>query len=110
MDSRKIQPSKSPFGTLVLFQEKEDGSLKLCVDYQGLNKARIKNKYPIPLIADLSDKLSRARVFPKLDLKSRYWQVRIALEDELMSTMVTRYQSYEFLVMPFGLTNAAATF
>ena len=70
----------------------------------------MKNKYPIPLMADLFYQLGRARYFTKLDLQSDYHQVRIAKVDELKTTYVTRYDSYEFLVMPFGLTNAAATF
>lgn len=110
LESGKIRPSIAPYGAPVLFQEKADGSLRLCVDYRGLNKVTIKNKYPVPLIADLFDRLSRARVFTKLDLRSGYWQVRIAPEDVPKTTMVMRYGSYEFLVMPFGITNAPATF
>lgn len=95
---------------LVLFQEETDGSLRLYVDYQGLNKVIIKNKYPAHLIADLFDRLSGARVFIMLDLRSAYWQVWIAPKDVLKTTIVIRYGSYEFLMMPFGLTNAPTTF
>ncbi|WCJ29454.1 Transposon Tf2-6 polyprotein [Euphorbia peplus] len=105
-----IRPSKSPFGAPVLFQKKADGSLRLCVDYRALNKITVRNKYPIPLVADLFDQLSGAKYFTKLDLKSGYYQVRVKEEDVPKTACVTRYGSFEYLVMPFGLTNAPATF
>jgi len=70
----------------------------------------VKNKYPIPLIADLFDRLGQAKVFTKMDLRKGYYQVRIAEGDEPKTACVTRYGAFEWLVMPFGLTNAPATF
>lgn len=70
----------------------------------------MKNKYLVPLIADLFDYLSKAKYFLMLDLQLGYWQVRIAKGDEPKTTMVTWYGLYEFLVMPFGLANAPTTF
>ncbi|XP_062104105.1 uncharacterized protein LOC133815266, partial [Humulus lupulus] len=84
--------------------------LRLCIDYRALNKVIVRNTYPIPLIADLFDQLSGAKYFTKLDLRSGYYQVRIADGDEPKTTCVTRYGAFEFRVMPFGLTNAPATF
>ncbi|KAL9259847.1 Retrovirus-related Pol polyprotein from transposon 17.6-like protein [Drosera capensis] len=110
LDVGFIRPSKSPYGAPVLFQKKKDGSLRLCIVCRALNKVTVKNKYPIPLIADLFDQLGGARYFTKLDLRSRYYQVRIAEGDEAKTTCVTRYGSFEFLVMPFDLTNAPVTF
>ena len=106
-----IRPSRSPYGAPVLFQRKKDtNELRMCCDYRALNKQTIRNRYPLPLAADCFDKLAKARVFSKLDLKQGYYQVRIVEGDERNTAIVMRYGSFEFLVMPFGLCNAPATF
>ena len=105
-----IQASTSPAGAPILFVKKRDGSLRLCVDYRGLNKITVKNRYPLPLISESLDRLRSATVFTKLDLRSGYNLVRIAEGDEWKTAFRTRYGHYEYRVMPFGLTNAPATF
>jgi hypothetical protein len=77
-----IKPSKSPYGAPVLFVHKKDGTLRMCVDYRALNKVTVKNRYPLPRIDDLFDWLSGAKVFSRIDLRSRYYQIRIAQGDE----------------------------
>ncbi|KAJ8499601.1 hypothetical protein OPV22_010153 [Ensete ventricosum] len=89
-----IRSSKAPFGAPVLFQKKQDGSLRLCIDYRAINKMTVKNKYPIPLIVDLFDQLGKAKYFFKLDLRSGYWQVRIAEDDKAKTICVTRLPDY----------------
>lgn len=66
LDASFIGPSKAPFGAPVLFHKKHDDSLHLCINYEALNKLTIKKKYPLPLIADSFDQLSKAKYFTKL--------------------------------------------
>jgi hypothetical protein len=105
-----IKPSKLPYGAPVLFVHKKDGTLRMCVDYRALNKATVKNRYPLPRINDLFDHLSGAKVFSRINLCSGYYQIRIKEGDKEKTACRTRYGSYEFMVMPFGLTNAPTTF
>jgi hypothetical protein len=105
-----IQPSQSPAAAPILFVKKKDGSLCLCVDYQGLNRITIKNQYPLPLIPELLDCLSTAWYFSKIDLCNAYHQIHIAEGDEWKMAFRTRYRLFEYRVMPFSLTNTPTSF
>ena len=84
--------------------------MRLCVDYCGLNRITIKNRYPLPLISELLERLGATTVFTKLDLRDAYYRLRIKEGDEWKTAFKTRYGLFEYLVMPFGLANAPATF
>ncbi len=77
-----IRPSKSLAGVPILFDKKPDRSLRLCVDYRGLNNLTIKNRYPLPLVGESLDRLGWARRFTQLDLINAYHQMRIREGDE----------------------------
>jgi hypothetical protein len=110
LDNGLIEPSRSPYGAPILFVQKKDGSLRMCVDYRALNKITVKNRYPLPRIDDLLDKLSGAKVFSSLDLRSGYHQVRISAKDVPKTAFRTPMGHFQFKVLCFGLTNAPATF
>jgi len=105
-----IQPTSSPHGAPVLFVKKKDSSLRLCVNFHGLNRISKKDRYPLPLISDLLDLPCKARVYSKIDLRHTYHLVRIADGDEWKTAFRTHYGSFEWSVMPFGLTNAPTAF
>jgi hypothetical protein len=97
-------------GSPVIFVPKKDVTQRLCVDYCALNEVTVKNKYPLPKIDNLFNQLRGACVFSKIDLRSRYHQLKVRECDILKTAFVSRYGLYEFTVMSFGLTNALAYF
>ncbi|GJS98122.1 putative reverse transcriptase domain-containing protein [Tanacetum coccineum] len=109
-DKGFIRPSSSPWGAPVLFVKKKDGSFRMCIKDQELNKLTVKICYPLPRIDDLFDQLQGSSVYSKIDLRSGYHQLRVHEEDIPKTTFKTRYGHYEFQVMPFGLTNAPTVF
>jgi len=105
-----IRKSTSLAGAPILFVPKKDGGLRLYVDYRGLNAITTKNRYPLPLINEIMDRVSGAIVFSKIDLKDIYYRIRIREGDEWKIAFRIRYSYFKYLVMPFSLTNTPTTF
>jgi hypothetical protein len=105
-----IHASSSLAGAPIQFVKKGDGSLRLCVDYRGLNEGTIKNHYPLPLLHKTLLCIQKAKYFTKLDIRIAYNLVRMAEGEQWKSAFRTRYGLFESLVMPFGLTNAPTSF
>jgi hypothetical protein len=103
-----IRPSSSPWGALVLFMEKKDGTQWMCMDYRSLNKVAIKS--PLPQIEDLFNQMKGASVFSKIDLRLGYHQLKIWEWNIPKTTFHTWYGLYKYTVMSFRLTNAPAYF
>ncbi len=105
-----IRRSTSSAASPVLFVRKKTGELRLCVDYRGLNAITKKNRYPLPLVDDLLDRVQGCKVFSVLDLKNAFNLIRIREGDEWKTAFRTHLGLFEYTVMPFGLTNAPGTF
>ncbi len=110
LNSGFIRPSTSPAGAGFFFVGKKDGGLRPCIDYRGLNRITVKNRYPLPLMTTAFELLQGATIFTKLDLRNAYHLVRIREGDEWKTAFNTPKGHYEYQVMPFGLVNAPAVF
>ena len=110
LESGFIQRSTSSVGAPILFIKKKDSSLQLCVDYWWLNAISEKDRYLIPLVSEILDHLSKAKVFTKIDLRGAYNLIRIQKGDEYLTAFRTHYRSFEYRVMLFRMCNALSTF
>ena len=110
LDKGFIVPSNAPFASPILMARMPSGKLRFCVDYRRLNAITKKDRYPLPLIDELMERLGRAKVFTKLDIRQGFHRIRMSPESEDLTTFRTRYGAYKYRVMPFGLTNGPATF
>lgn len=105
-----IRPSSSMYGAPVIFVRKASGEIRMCIDYRGLNKQTVRDRYPLPRVDELLDQLGGAAVYSKLDLASGYHQVCMHPDDVHKTAFNCRYGLFEWTVMPMGLTNAPSGF
>ena len=105
-----IRPSNSPVAAPCFYVPKPNGGLRLCVDYRRLNAITKRDYTPMPLVEDVLARLSKAKIYTKLDLRNAYHLVRVKNGDEWKTAFRCRFGQFEYLVIPFGLTNAPAVF
>lgn len=105
-----VEKSTSPYASPVLLVKRKDGGYRMCVDYRALNKITEKERYPLPVIQDLLDRLVDKTVFCCLDLANGYHQIRIAKESRPYTGFITPDGHFQYRMMSFGLCNAPAVF
>ena len=105
-----ISPGVSEWASPTVLVRKKDGSVRYCVDLRGVNKATVKDKYPLPKISECIDALAGCDYFSCLDMANGYYQLKMEEGDRDKTAFVTKYGMFLFNRMPFGLCNAPATF
>jgi len=105
-----IWRTSSPVAAVIVFAKKNDGGQQLCVDYRALNRATVKNQYPLPQISEMLDRLRGSWILMKLRHRNANHLIRIREVDDSKTAFHILYGQFEGQVMPFGLSYAPATF
>ena len=102
--------SDSQWVSPLVIVPKKNGNWQVCIYYRELNKATLKDHFPLPFIDQVLDTLAGKKYFSFLDGFNGYNQIRKALEDQEKTTFTCPWGTYAYKVLPFGLCNAPATF
>ncbi|KAF3393349.1 hypothetical protein DPV78_009733 [Talaromyces pinophilus] len=105
-----IVPSSAPYASSILMAKKPGGGLRFYVDYRRLNSLTRKDHYPLPLINEVFERISKATIFTKLDIQQGFHRIRMHKDSADLTIFHCRYGTFKYEVMPFGLTNGPATF
>lgn len=107
-----IRPSYSPYASPVTlaFKKEDNAKTRFCIDYRKLNDKILPDKYPMPRIEDIIDRLHNSKCFSIFDIRSGFWHIKVRESDIPKTAFVTQNGHFEWLVMPFGLKNAPAIF
>ena len=110
VEANVIVPSNSPYSSPIHLVKKCDGTIRMTIDYRKLNSLTIKDNYPLPRIEVILNKLSKARIYSKLDFASGYYQVCMSKGSRKFTAFTCEFGHFEFTVLSMGLKNAGATF
>ena len=90
--------------------KKKNGQIRCCVDFRNLNKAHLKDEFPLPNMDLLIDSVARSAMFSFMDGFSGYNQIRMAPKDAEKTAFKTPMGNFYYTIMPFGLKNAGTTY
>ncbi|GBM30936.1 Retrovirus-related Pol polyprotein from transposon 297 [Araneus ventricosus] len=105
-----VEPCSSEYSSPVVIVRKKDGTPRVFIDFRRLNKVVVKDRFPLPLIEDILDRLQGSRVFSTIDLKNAFFHVDVNKDSRKYTSFVTHEGQYQFLQAPFGLCNSPAVF
>ena len=105
-----VEKSKSAYGAPIVVVQKKDTSMRLCIDYRGLNEITVFDPQPMPKLDDIFNKLGKAKFISKIDCTKGFWQIPLEESAKEKSGFVTPFGHFQFNVMPFGMVNSGATF
>ena len=110
LDQGIIRNSDLPYASPIVLVKKKSGYIRMCIDYRDLNKITVRDNYPLPLIEDCLEYLSKKVYFSLLDLKSEFHQVKMSEQSIPYTSFVAPHGQFEYTMMPFGLKNAPSVF
>ncbi|GFU68582.1 hypothetical protein TNCV_3624031 [Trichonephila clavipes] len=105
-----VRPSSPEYASPIVLVKKKDGTTRLCVDYRRLNRKLVKDRFPLPLIEDVLDKLQGAKVYTTLDLKNGFFHVDVNEDCKHLTSFVVPDGQFEFNKVPFGLSTSPSVF
>ena len=105
-----IRTNSSPTTSPILFARKPGKKFCFCVNYKAFNTITMKNRYPLPLIQETLNRLTRAKYFTKLDIVAAFNKIRMAESEKWKTVVRIKYGLFEFLIMNFGFCRAPSTF
>ena len=100
----------TPWCSRMVVATRKSGKLRICIDPRPLNKALKRERYPLPTLDDVIPKLSKSKVFSKLDLSNAYWHVHLDEESSLLTTFQTPFGRYRWRRLPFGTSVSSELF
>ena len=105
-----VVPSTSPWASPVVPVPKQDGTVRVCIDYRKLNEVTIADPYYMTTLEEILEKVGESRVMTKLDLAKGFYQVEVEPKSQEKTAFISPFGKFQFTRMPFGLKNAPAIF